>query len=145
MLGWKRLALKINVRAQVDNLPYSPAETHPNNTAENAHRACRGKEQFLRIAVAGANGFHDSNLAPALENCHHQRIHDSDEGDSQGEAAEDSEKHVQHFEELLDAFAGIENRERVKAHLIHGVFNRLNMAGIFHAPIHRTINRPVSR
>src|SRR5258708_24500561 len=83
MLGWKRLALKINVRAQVDNLPYSPAESHSNTTAENAHRACLGKEQFLHIAVAGANGFHDSNLAPALENCHHQRIHDSDEGDSQ--------------------------------------------------------------
>src|SRR5260370_42487532 len=110
MLGGKRLALKINIRAQVDNLPDRPAESYSNNAAEDAHSACFGKEQLLHVAVAGANGFHDSNLAAAFENCHHQRIHDSDEGDSQGETAEDSEKHVQHFEELLDAFAVIENR-----------------------------------
>src|SRR5216684_4154643 len=133
MLGWKRLALKINIRTQVDNLPDSPAKSHANNAAENAHSAGLGKEQFLHIAVAGADGFHDSNLAAAFENCHHQRIHNSDEGDSQGQAAEDAEKHVQHFEELLDAFAGIEDRKRVEAHFLHGVLYRLYVAGILHA------------
>src|SRR5580658_3042767 len=136
MLRWERLALEVNICPQVDHLADSPAQGNSKNTANNAHGASFRKEQSLHVVVAGADGFHDSDLAPALKNCHHKRIHDADESDSQGQTPEDSEKHVQYLEELADAFAGVEDREGIEAHFLDCIFDRLNLSWVFHPHAH---------
>ena len=81
---------------KVDHLPDRPAQRDSDKTAKNSHGARFGEEEFLHVAVAGANGFHDSDFAAALQNRHDQRVHNSDGSHGQGEAAEDSEEHIEH-------------------------------------------------
>src|SRR5712691_3772980 len=141
MFWWKRLTLQINIRSQIDDLTNRPSQRDSDDAAQNAHRARLREEQFLHIPVAGSNGLHNADFAAALEDGHHQRVYDSDESDSQSEAAEDSQKHVQHFEKLLDAAAGIEDRKGIESHLFDGIFHGLNLAGVLHSHTHRRINR----
>src|SRR5271157_991372 len=136
MLRRKRLALEVNVRSQVDSLADRPAQGDSDDAAENAHSPGLGKKEPLHVAVAGSNRLHDSDLAAALENSHHQRVHNSDESDSQRKAAEDSEKHIQHLEELLYAPAGVEDRKGIEAHFLDRFFDGLNLAGAFHSHAH---------
>ena len=98
--GGKDWLLQINIGSQVDDLADGPAQRHADNAAENSHSAGFGEEKLLHISVTGADGFHDADFAAALENRHHQRIHDSDRRDGQRQAAENSEKYVQHAEKL---------------------------------------------
>src|ERR1700733_12396190 len=144
MLRWKRLPLEIDIRAQVDDLSDSPAEGDPNNAAENAHGACFCEEKSFHVAVAGSDRLHNSDFPATLENGHHQRVYDPNKSDSQCEAAEDTEKYVQHFEELLDTATGIKYRESVEAHFLDCIFYRLHSAGVLHAHAHRGINRLVA-
>src|SRR5580692_4448694 len=123
MFGRERLTLEIDIGSEIDNLSDRPTESNANDAAKKAHGTRLCEEKFTDVAVAGADGLHDANFASALEDCHHESVHDPNEGDSQRKAAEDSEKHVQHFEELLYAFAGIKDREGVEAHLLNGIFH----------------------
>src|ERR1700693_6343209 len=144
MLRWKGLTLEIHVRSYVDDLPDRPTESDSHDAAENAHRARFREKKFLDVTVAGSDGFHDANFTAALEDGHHQRVYDPDKGDRQGKAAEDSEKYVQHFEELLDAAAGIKDRESIEAHFLDGIFHLLHLARIFHPHAHRGIEGLIS-
>ena len=118
MLGRKRLTLQIDIGAQVDDLSDRPAQNDADNAAENTHGAGFGKEKFLYVAIARADGFHNSNLATALEDGHHQRVHDSDRSDGEGEATEDTQEHVEHGEKLLQAAGRIEDGESIESHLL---------------------------
>jgi len=108
MLRWKRLALEINVGSKVDDLPDRPTESDPDDASENAHGACLREEKSLHVTIAGADRFHNANLAAAFEDRHHQGIYDPDESHSQGKAAEDSQKNIQHLEEMC-----IRDRRRI--------------------------------
>src|ERR1700722_1641575 len=144
MIWRKSLALEINVRSEVDRLPDRPAQSDSHDAAENAHGSSFRKEKFLDVTVAGANRLHDADFAAALKDRHYQGIYNSDEGDSQSQTAEDSEKHIEHLEKLLDTAAGIENRERIKPHLLDSVFYLLHLTGIFHMHAYRGINRLIA-
>src|SRR6202011_4295704 len=77
-LFWRKVeALQIHVGTEVNNSSDGPAQRDAHESAEHAHHASLRKEQSFDIAVTGADGFHDSDFAAALENCHHQRIDDS--------------------------------------------------------------------
>src|SRR5580698_5116351 len=144
MFRRKRLAPEINIRSQVDDLPDGPAQSNPDNAAENPHGACFREEKSLYVGIAGPDSFHNANFAAALEDSHDQRVYNPDESDGQREAAEDSEKDVQHFKELLYAAAGINDRKGVEAHFLDGVFHLLHLARIFHSYIHRGIDRLIA-
>src|SRR5712672_1942525 len=144
MFWWKRLTLEINVRSQINDLANCPTQCNSDNPAENTHRACLGKEQFLYIPIAGSDGLHDADFAAALEDGHHQRVYDSNESDSQSEAAKNSEKHVQHLEKLLDAAAGVKDREGIESHLLDGIFHGLNLPGVLDSYTHRRIDRLIA-
>lgn len=115
MFGRQRLALEINVGSEADDLPDRPAKRDSNDAAQDAHGPGFGEEKLFHVTVAGADRLHDPYFAPALKNGHHQRVYDSDGGDGQRQAAEDSEECVQHRKELRQTAAGVENRERGKA------------------------------
>src|SRR6266481_6880083 len=123
MFWRERLMLEINVRSQINDLADCPTQCNSDNPAEDTHCACLGKEQFLHIPVARSNGLHDADFAAALEDSHHQRVYDSDESNSQSEAAKNSEKYVQHLEKLLDAAAGVKDRKGIEPHLLDGIFH----------------------
>src|SRR5580693_21840 len=125
------LAFQINVRAQIDDPADRPAQCNSHEPAEYTHHASFGEEQSFYIAVTGADGFHNSDLAAALENRHHQRIDDSNGGNRQGQAAEDSEKQIEHGEKLPQAAGRVHDRKSIEAHLLDCVFDRLNLGGTF--------------
>src|SRR5580765_8198236 len=133
MFGREGLALQVNVRSEVYNLADRPAERDPHHATENSHGAGLGKEELFYISVAGSNRFHNPDLAATFEDRHHQSVHDSDGRHDQGEAPEDSEKRVQHFENLLQAAAGIENRECAETHFFDGILDDLNLRWILHS------------
>ena len=81
MFGRETLALEIDIGSQVDHLTDDPAESDPHNATQNPHGTCLSEEKFLHVAIAGTNGFHDANLAAALKNCHHERVHNADRCD----------------------------------------------------------------
>src|ERR1700722_2977010 len=113
------LAFEIDIRSEVDDSADGPTEGDAYDPAENSHSAGFRKEEAFYVGIAGADGFHDSDLAAAFEDGHHQRIHDSDKCDCKRQAAKDSEEDVEHFEELLNAAAGVEDGESIESHLLN--------------------------
>src|SRR5450631_300246 len=109
MFRRKRLALEVNVGSQIDHLANRPAQRDSHDTAQNSHGSSFGEEKFLHVSVAGANGLHDADLAAAFQDCHHQRVHNSDRCNGKGKAAEDSEEQVEHREELAQTSGCVEN------------------------------------
>src|SRR4029077_9624508 len=97
------LAAQVDIRTQVDHPTDSPSQSHAQRAAQGAHHSCLGEENLLHIDTARADGFHDPNFAPPLQNRHHQRIHDSDRGDSQSQAPKDAEEQVEHGKEAAHA------------------------------------------
>ena len=79
---------EIDVRPQVDDLANRPAESNSNDAAENPHGSGFGKEKFSYISVAGPDSLHNADFAASFENCHDQRVHDSDGSDRQGKATD---------------------------------------------------------
>src|SRR6202451_2363612 len=114
MFGRKTLSFHVDIGSQVDDLANRPAEPHADNAAENSHSPGFSEEKFFHVSIAGANRLHDANLAAALKNRHHQSVHNTDGSHDQRQAAENSQECVQHSEDLLQAAAGIENRERAE-------------------------------
>ena len=131
MFGRKRLTLEIDIRAQVDDLSDGPAQDDAYNAAENAHGAGFGEEKFLHVAIAGADGFHDSNLATALQDGHHQCVYDSDRSDGEGQATENSQEDVEHGEKLLQTSGGVEDGESIESHLLDCSFDISIWLGFF--------------
>src|SRR5580700_5157575 len=131
LFRWEMLAFQINVGAQIDDPPNSPAQCDSNEPAENTHHASFGEEQSFHVAVTGTDGFHNPDLAAALEDGHHQRIDDSNGGNGQGQAAEDSEEQIEHSEELPQAAGRVDDRKSIEAHLLDCVFDRLNLGRAF--------------
>src|SRR5258708_3383334 len=109
MLRGHVLPLEINVGAKVNDLADGPSQNNSYDASENPHGASFCEKQFSHVPVAGPNRFHDPDLAAPFENRHHQRVYDSDGGNSQREAAKNSEKQIQHGEELSQAARCIED------------------------------------
>ncbi len=113
--GGKRLALQINVGAKVDDMADGPAQRHAHDAAQHSHGSGLGEEELLDVAITGADGFHDSNFAAALQNGHHQRIHNANRSHGQRQAAKNSQKQIEHGKELPQAAGGIQNGKGVEA------------------------------
>src|SRR5579864_414659 len=114
----KMLPLKIHVRSQINDASDGPAQRNAYEPAKYAHHAGLGEEQSFHVAVAGADGLHDSNFAAAFEDCHDERIDDSNRGDGKSQAAEDSEKQVEHGKELPQAARCVHDRKGIEPHLL---------------------------
>ena len=130
--GGKCWRFKYTFVPRLITLPIVQPSPTPTTPAEDAHYASLGKEQSFYIAVTGADGFHDTDLATALEDCHHQRVDDSDGSNRQSQAAEDSEKQVEHGEKLTQATRGVDNRKGVETHLLDCVLDSLNLGWAFY-------------
>src|SRR6202040_204391 len=126
-LGREGLTLQIDVCPQVDDVADGPAQRYSNHSAQQAHSPGFGKKEFFDIAVAGADGFHDPNFAPPLQNSHDQSVHNTDRGHGQRQAAKNSQEEVEHSEELPQAAGGVENGERVEPQFLDGLLDRFNL------------------
>ena len=68
------------------------------------------------IAVGGADGFHQADLAGAFENGHGHRVGDTDRGDQQGDRAHAAEDNLHNHVEVVDALHVRLWREGLEAH-----------------------------
>src|SRR5207302_9636740 len=119
---WRKvLTRQINVGAKVDDASKAPTQQHAYSAAEEPHNTSLGEEKFHDVRIAAADGLHDSNLAAALEDGHHQSVDDAERGHRQRQAAEDSKKQIEDGEEALQAAGGIENRKSIEAEFLDGV------------------------
>src|ERR1019366_3344136 len=126
------LALEINVGSEIDETPDGPAKRDSDRTAYEPHGTGFGEEEPAHVGITGSDGLHDSDFTPAFENSHHQRIHDADGSNGQGQAAEDREEPVEHGKELAHAAGRIDEGKSAESHFLDGVFNRRNLIGILY-------------
>ena len=122
-----------------------PAQDDSDNAAENTHGTGLGEEKFLHIAVARADGLHNSNFTTALENRHHQCVYNSDGSDGEGEAAENSQEHVEYGEKLLQTASSVEDGESIESHLLDCGFDISYLPGTFYPYVDGRVGRLVFR
>src|SRR6202011_5986801 len=144
MLRRQSLTFKVNVRAKINCLSNGPPQRDSHNAPESAHSSRLGEEERSDIAVAGTYGLHDSDFPSTLQNCHHQRVHNADGSDGEGQAAKNSEKQIQNSKELAETARGIEDGECVEAHLLDCILHRLPLCWIAHPHADRGINRLIA-
>src|SRR5262252_3563596 len=70
------LALQVDVGRKVDHTADRPSESGAESATEQAHGPGLKEKDSFYVTVARAQRLHDSDLAPALQNRHDQRIHD---------------------------------------------------------------------
>ena len=112
-------------------LPIAKPSAMPEHAPEEAHSSGLGEEQLLHVAIAGANGFHHSNFAAALQYRHDEGVDNGERGHGKRKRAEDSQEQIQYGEKTPQAFGGVEHRERAEAHLVDGVLHALDLGRIF--------------
>src|SRR5579863_4233580 len=126
------LACQVDVCPEIDEPPDHPTERDSDRTANQTHGAGLSEEKATHIRVAGPEGLHDSNFAPAFKDGHHQGIHDTDGGHGEGEASEDRKKPVEHGKELAHTASRVDDRESAESHLLDGIFDGRYLIGVSH-------------
>src|SRR5277367_3089592 len=96
--GIQILPLKINVRSKRNGATQQPAEKHSENSSKESHHPRFHEKQLLYIGIRCTERLQHANFAAALQNCHHQGIHNPQRGDRERKTSEDSEEKIEHRE-----------------------------------------------
>src|SRR6185437_7045153 len=102
------LPAEINVGSKGDAFADQPAERDSANASDKAHHARFREEESPNVAIISAQGFENADFAAAFENGHDESVDNTERGDGQSEATENSEEQIDHGEKQTEIASRVE-------------------------------------